>query len=722
MFDPSAPTDATGNYILALDAGGTMTDAILVKPDGGFKVGKSITRRTDEARSYIEAVKDAAAAVNADVDSVHRACSVALYCGTGMLNTILTGTGKRVGLMVTRGFEDITVQEGGLTYLGQTQAELLHQQLHRHPRPLMKHSDVIGISERVCGGSIYGESHLSPGEILIPLDEREVREAAARLIDSGVEIIGIMFINSYADPRHELRAAELAREVARQKGSNIPVLCSVEVAPVSRENSRLKSLLFQCLAAESIRESYLGVEQEAQSHGYRNRLLTLLSYGGAVNVRYPRLYETLISGPIGGLMGARFLGDKLGLNRIVTTDMGGTSFDVGLVVDGRLTIQRSADIAGHRLALPMVQLDSIGSGAGSEVRIDQYKRLHVGPESAGARVGKCLDFDRLTITDINVALGYVDPDYFLGGHVKLSRERALAALKETVADPLGLDVYEAGAGVLDIVNVQMRDLLATMVASKGYNPAEFTLLYYGGAGPVHMWGFTEGLTFADIITVPWAAGFSAFGAACAEYMHRYDRGITVLLPNGLPAAGRAAAAQSLRRTWHELTAEAFKEMANEGVSANQLSFRFGFSARYLGQLESFDAMLPMTDIESFTDVAPIIEAFESMYTNIYPEGARFPDAGYSVTSVYLEAIARKPQPHLASFPSQGSEPDPGAFVERRKVYHRGKWTNFQVWEMQKLTAGNVIKGPAILRDPMTTLVVPPGRRIEFDQFLVIHYR
>src|SRR3990172_1053414 len=245
MFDPSAPNNATGNYILALDAGGTMTDAILVKPDGGFRVGKSITRRTEEARSYIEAVQDAATAVGADVDSVHRNCAVALYCGTGILNTILTGTGKRVGLIVTRGFEDITVQEGGLTYLGQTQAEMFHQQLHRHPRPLMRHSDVIGITERICGGSILGKSHLGSGEILIPLNEREVEEAAARLIDSGVEIIGILFVNSYADPRHELRAAERAREVARQKGRDIPILCSVEVAPVSRENSRLKSLLFQ---------------------------------------------------------------------------------------------------------------------------------------------------------------------------------------------------------------------------------------------------------------------------------------------------------------------------------------------------------------------------------------------------------------------------------------------------------------------------------------------
>src|SRR5208337_2380256 len=143
-------------------------------------------------------------------------------------------------------------------------------------------------------------------------------------------------------------------------------------------------------------------------------------------------------------------------------------------------------------------------------------------------------------------------------------------------------------------------------------------------------------------------------------------------------AGRAAAAQSLKRTWHELIADARKEMADEGVSADRLTFRFGFSARYLGQLESFDATLPITDTESFTDVALVIEAFESMYTKIYPEGARFPDAGYSLTGVYLEAIASKPQPHLASFPNCGPEPDSDAFVERRKVYHRGKWTNFQV--------------------------------------------
>lgn len=722
MSETAASAAVDGGYILALDAGGTMTDAILVKPNGDFTVGKSITRRDDEPRSYREAVADAAHSIGVESADVHAACTIDIYCGTGMLNTILTGTGRRIGLLVTRGFEDITTMEGGLTYLGQTQAETLHQQLHRHPRSLIDHLDVAGVSERVCGGSLMGDSHLPAGHVLIPLNENDVRKGAQRLIDRGVETIGILFLYSFALPAHEHRAKEIVLEMLAERGVEMPVLCSVDVAPVSRENNRLKSLLFQCFAAEEIRSAYLDVEREAKKQGYKGRLLTLLSYGGAVNMEYPRFYETMISGPIGGLMGAQFVGDLLNISNIVTADMGGTSFDVGLIIGGRIGIKKSADIAGHRLALPMVELDSIGSGAGAAVTLDEYKRLHIGPDSAGAAVGCCLDYDKLTITDINVALGYVDPDYFLGGQVKLNRDRALAVLEETIAQPLGLDVYQAGAGVLEVINTQMRELLATMVATKGYNTHDFSLLYYGGAGPVHMWGFTEGIEFADVITLPWAAGFSAFGAACSEYMHRYDRGVSGLIPNGVSEDDRHALADNLRLVWANLEAEARAEMEHEGVDSSLLTFRYGFSARYIGQLESFETTLPSGRMDGAADIQNLIDAFEDMYTKVYPEGARFPDAGYSITSVNLEAVAPKPRPVLHADELAGPAPSPAAFVETRKAYHRDKWLDFKVWEMAELKAGNVVEGPAIIRDPMTTVIVPPGKRMEFDKYRILHYR
>ncbi len=722
MSDSIPAAEGDRQYILALDAGGTMTDAILVKPDGSFTVGKSISRREDEPLSYRESTNDAAEQIGISIEEVHELCGADIYCGTGMLNTILTGTGRKVGLLVTRGFEDITVMEGGLTYLGQSQAEALHQQLHRHTTPLVHPKNVHGISERLGGGCYQGNIHLPPGHDLIPVKEAQVRAATQALLDAKVEVIGILFLYSFVDPIHEHQAKAICAEVLKENGVDIPVVCSADVAPVSKENNRLKSLLFQCFAAEQVRESLLTVETQAQKYGYKGRLLTLLSYGGAVNMEYPRLYETLISGPIGGLIGAQFVAERLGLDNVVTADMGGTSFDVGLIIDKRIGITKSADIAGHRLALPMVELDSVGSGAGSVVYVDEYKRLHVGPESAGAAVGICFKYDRLTVTDINVALGYVDPDYFLGGHMQLDRDKALAALEETVAKPLGLDVYEAGAGVLDIVNTEMNDLLRTMIASKGYDTHDFTLLYYGGAGPVHMYGFAEGIEFDDVITLPWAAGFSAFGAACAEYMHRYDRGSRLLIPNGLSEAELADVAAQIRTAWEDLEAEARKEMEQEGVDPASLTFRYGVSAHYIGQLESFDTSLRDGKMEGPADVARMIDAFETMYTKVYPAGARFPDAGYSLTTVNLEAVAPKPQPSLPEHELSGIEPDPDAFVETRQVYHKNAWAPFKVYEMAALKPGNEIHGPAIIRDPMTTVVIPPERMMSIDARRILHYR
>lgn len=484
-------------YILALDAGGTMTDTILVTPDGSFTVGKSLTNREDEKSSYLESVGDAASYLGLTSSDVHSRTSVSIYAGTGMLNTIITGTGANVGLLVTRGFEHITVIEGGLTWLGESQAEILHSQLRRHTAPLVDSRNVIGVSERIAGPT-YLTAEAKSGEVLIPLNEKEVEEAVKTLLKNKVEVIGIMFLNSYVDPRHELKAKEIAERVIQKHGADVPVVCSAEVAPVMKENNRVKSLLFQAYAAEKTRDQLRQVEQSAQKEGYKASLQTLLSYGGAVTIHYSRLYETVLSGPIGGLTGAQQVAKITGRKNIVTADLGGTSFDVGLVVDGLIGIRKDADFARHRLALPMVALDSVGSGAGSVVRVDEYRRMHIGPKSAGYRVGLCYQYPELTITDINVALGYVDPNYFLGGKVKLDREKALAGLEERVAKPLGLDVFAAGEGVLDVFHTQMKDLIRVTLQSRGYNPSEFTLLCYGGAGPVHMWGYSEGTGVGNV--------------------------------------------------------------------------------------------------------------------------------------------------------------------------------------------------------------------------------
>ncbi len=722
MDSTSNERPADNGYILALDAGGTMTDTILVLPDGSFKVGKSLTNREDESSSYLESVADAAQSIGLTSSAVHGKTNLSIYAGTGMLNTLLTGTGRKAGLLVTRGFEDITTIEGGLTYLGQPQHEMLHNQLHEHTRPMIDPLDVLGVSERVCVGSYFMDKHLPPGEVLIPLHEGQVRDAVVRLIDRGVEIIGILFIGSFINPRHEQLAKAVAEGVIEARGATIPVVCSHEVAPVLKENNRLKSLLLQITAAEHTRAVLKDVERAAQADGYGGQLLTLLSYGGAVNVSYSRLYETVISGPIGGLMGAQVMSRKLGIRNMVCSDMGGTSFDVGLVVNHQIPIRRDPDFAGHRLALPMVALDSVGAGAGSAVWLDKYKRLHVGPESAGAKVGMCYRYDKLTVTDVNVAMGYVDPEYFLGGKICLDRERARAALDEQIARPLGLDLYAAGRGILDVINTNMRDALLTMMLAKGYDPAEFTVLCYGGAGPVHMWGYTEGLNVADVITIPYAAAFSAFGAACAEYMHRYHRGYIASIPNAAGDDYKRKVGAAIDALFRSLEDAARVEMAAEGADLSGLSFKYGVYARYIGQLESFDTSLDFGHLTAPADVDRLVAAFEDMYTKIYPEGARFPEVGYAVSEVYVKAMVPKAMPVIQRHALQGARPRDSAYVGNRTIHHKGRPFDFGVWQMAELAAGNRIEGPAIIRDPMTTVVIPPDKRIEIDEYLVLHYR
>lgn len=714
--------ESGGRYILAIDAGGTMTDSFLVLPNGRFTIGKSLTDREDEATSYLESVRDASELAGTSSAHVHAHAATSIYAGTGMLNTLLTNTGRRTGLLVTRGFEDIATIEGGLTYLGQAHDDLLHAQLHEHPRALVDPGDVRGILERTSGGSYVMEKHVGPGEILIPLAELQVAEAVDELLDDGVEVVGILFTNSFINSAHEEQAKAIAQERIQRRGLGVPVLTSHEVAPVLKENNRLKSLLLQCTAAESTRRTLVEVEDAARKDGYRGQLLTLLSHGGAVNVRYPRLYETIISGPIGGLMGAQIFSRELDLDHVLCCDMGGTSFDVGLVLKREIPIRKDPEFAGHRLALPMVALDSVGAGAGSTIAVDRYKRLRIGPESAGARVGRCYRFDQLTITDVNVALGYVDPDYFLGGKVRLDREAALTALEETVARPLGLDPFEAGSGILDLVNTRMRDAASAMMLAKGHNPADFTVLVYGGAGPVHMWGLTDGLGVKDVITLPYAAAFSAFGASCSEYMHRYHKGYVAAIPNGAPAEYRRRLGAEVEAAFRQIEDTARDELAAEGADVSEIGFRYGLYARYLGQLESFDTPLDIEGADQARDVDALVAAFERMYTQIYPEGARFPDVGYAISELYVKATIPKAMPVLRRYALAGPKPRDSAYVEARSVHHRGRLVEFGVWQMDELRAGNVIRGPCIVRDPMTTLVVPPEREIELDSLRVIHYR
>ena len=710
-------------YVVALDAGGTMTDTFLVDHEGEFSLGKALTNKENESKSYMESVVDAARYAGSTATDIHRKAIGITYAGTTMLNILVTGTGARVGLLATKGFQYVPNLERGLTWLGLSYEDAMHMALLKHTPWLVDINLVRPVAERIKGPTMYPGCHIPPGTPVVPLREIDVRQGVNELLDEGVEAIAIVFMHSYENPIHEQRAAEIAKEIVRERGLDIPVVASYEICPIAFETERMKSVLVECYAGRKAAAQLFKVESEATGCGYEHELQTLLSYGATASIRYPRIYESIISGPTGGLLGSKeLLGKVAGIDNMICTDLGGTTFDMGLITKGNLPINVEPSFHGHRLSLPMLSIDSIGAGTGTVVRVDeQLKLIKTGPESAGSDVGTCYRYPDITVGDIDLILGYLNPDYFLGGAVKLDKQAAMKALEERLAAPLGQPLYEVSSKVLDLLHTGMKNHLSSMLLSKGLNSSDYTLIAYGGSGPLHMWGLVEDMDLAGVVTCPWAAAFSAYGAAAADYFHRYQKSLLCVLPAGQPGEVLLYMSMGLNDAWQELEERAYVELEKEGYPRESVRFNYGIYGRYLGQMVSWEAPVEKGSVQSVEDVENLIAAFEKAYTTIYPVAARMPEMGYAVTAVYCQATVDRIKPIVATHPLKGKTPPENAYKGRRDVYHR-EWTPFDVWEMDPLEAGNRIDGPAIVEHPMTTLVIPPENYVELDEHKLIWYR
>lgn len=698
--------------IISIDAGGTMTDCIAVREDGSFLLGKALTNREDESQSFAESIKDA---LNDTKPNLER-LKICAYAGTLLLNAVLTRRGVKTGLLTTKGFEHLIYFSRGHSWLGYSYIDKLHAVTHIypdiHPGPIVPQRLIRGISERID----------SKGHIVIPLDEKGVRDSVNELLDEGCESIAVTYLHSTVNPIHELRTKEIAKDLVKKRGLNVNVVISSEVAPRGKETERAISTVIQAFAAEPAAKQLLRVEAKAKEMNFKGNLYTVLSYGGLVDIRYPRLYETLISGPIGGVLGSKFVGEILGEKNIIATDLGGTSFDVGIIRDGIIYVEREPEVARYMLSLPMVRTDSIAAGAGMVVRVDPVSKvITLGPESAGYRVGVCLDYPEVTISDCDVTLGYLNPNYFLGGKVKLNRDAAIKAIKERIAEPLDLDVYSAAYLAIASLHARMSDWLNATLMARGYTPLDYVLFSYGGAGPLHMWGF-DAIPFKDYITFKFAAGFSAFGNATVDYLIREHKSIDIFVPPNPDKETVMRVGEQLNSVWEELENKQLQILASQGFSKEQIIFKQIAYMRYTGQLEDHEVFSPRSRILRPEDFDDLVKAFEKIYTSIYPKAALFPEAGLTIKEVATIAVVTGlPKPKIVKKPIVGEKPPEDAYKGRREVFYEGEWVTFEVWEMDPLKPGNKIYGPAIIEHPMTTLVVPPNRRIFVDEYEFIHY-
>jgi acetone carboxylase beta subunit len=704
--------------VLAIDAGGTMTDTFIVDEHGSFVVGKAQTTPQDESVGFMASARDALGQWESTPEQSFPHVVSGIYSGTAMLNRLLQRQGLRIGCIVNAGHEDYLRLERGIqTYLGTSYSDRLHLATHFHNEPLVPRERLKGVRGRI---DVFGEE-------VLPLREDDAREAARELLEDGVQGIVVSLLFSYRNPGHERRVGEIVAEEKAAMGvdGSVPVFLSCELYPMRRDLPRLNSTVIEAYAAEPSRATLKAVREVTRANGAPFELRVMAAHGGTVSIEAQELARTLVSGPIGGVVGGQALARRMDIGNVLCTDIGGTSFDIALITDGRFEITQTPDVARFILNMPLVKIDSIGAGTGSFVRVNpNSNRPELGPDSAGSRIGTCWPeggLETISVTDLNLVLGRLNPDYFLGGEVKLDPERARAAVSLQLARPLGLDTDEAAAGVIELFEQTLKNEAVGRILGKGYSPADYTLLCYGGGGPLHVAGYTEGVDYDEVLVPAWAAGFSAFGCACADFDYRYDRTIDLPLLPAFGEAERAGIGGMITAAWQGLQDRVAGEFSKSGIARASIRFTHAVRMQYFGQLNDIEFVSPHDALEQAAQVDDLIASFEDAYAKVYASSARSPEFGYLVTHAIVHGTVDVEKPALPELAEEGAAPP----VKDCRPVHWGRagggvHVDTDIYQLEQITAGSTIAGPAIVEHSATTFAVPPGRMARLDGHHIFH--
>jgi len=707
-------------YSVYLDTGGTFTDCVIPGSDGTFTRGKALTKPDRLTDSFFGSIENAANKLGKSAKYILTQTDEVGYGTTLGTNIIVTRKGgPKLGFITTRGFEDRTIV-GRLRSAGLTRTEAMHLISADKPDPIIPRPLIKGVTERID----------SAGGVIIPLREAEVRQAVNELLDEGVEGIAVGLLWSFLNPSHEVRVREIIREIAHE----IPVALSSEVAPVAREYSRFMSTIIDLYIGKPLKVLLSQIQNDLSKNGYKKPLLVMQAVGGLANASVVKPGTTLHSGPVGGLAGVEFMRDLYGIKSAIGSDVGGTSFDVCVSSGTERYYLREPIVGRFQIATPMCEIDTIGAGGGTIARFhESSKTIRVGPDSAGSSPGPvCYGFGgtQPTVTDANVVMNRIDPNFFWGGTMKLDREKAVAAIKEKIADPMGMKVEDAAEAICKILDGQMETLLGQTMAKRGIDPSKFVLFAFGGAGAAQAAGYSEHLPFSKVIVPFNAAAFCAFGAATADIKHRYEASCYVSFSD-IPydpitlkfdlerihlEQFPSRVIDRLNNVFKDLDKRISTEMAAEGFSNEKVTRRYEILARYIGQLWELRAPVSINHIGSAADLATILNSFSQQYETDYGREAMVPSAGVEIISLAAEGIAPAVKPKCVPRDYVGKDPST-ALKGKREVYFNGSWVKTNVYDHSKLQVGNIIEGPSIIELEDTTVVVPRGRKITIDEYL-----
>ncbi len=658
----SKSAEATSTRILAVDTGGTFTDLLLLEEDGRLRTLKVPSTPGDPA----EAVLTGSRRIMGENVHPHRL----LHGSTVATNGLLERKGARVLLVTNRGFEDVIE-------IGRQNRPQLYALVGHRPSPLVAREDRLGISGR-----------LGPeGEEIQPLDLRELSGLPDRC--AGAEALAVVLLHAYADPAHEEAVAGVLEPMG------LPLSVSSRLLPEYREYERTSTTVVNAYVSPMM-SRYLGrLDRESGA----DKVQIMGSNGGAVPVRRAirEPVHTVLSGPAGGVVGARSWADRSGFQQIITFDMGGTSTDVSLC-PGRPLHTREFEIAGQPVAIPVIDIHTVGAGGGSLARVDAGGALRVGPESAGADPGPISygsGGKEVTVTDAHVWLGRLPPGGFLGGEGSLDRNRIKDPLG-ALAEKLGKTPEGAAEGVLEVANTAMERALRVISVERGFDPAEFVLVAFGGAGALHVAELTERLGAAGALVPPDPGLLSAYGMLAAPPTREVSRTLLLLSTLDDTQAGMDLAFKALE-------SQAVGEMLEEGNRFEDLTLNFWVDARYQGQ--SFEIRVPR---EGW------VEAFHRRHLERY---------GYARKDTPVEAVTLRVVVEGRAFPlihdplPESDAPPP---TMEKTVYHAGEEITARAVWRRELRKGHTLHGPALVMEYSSTTWLPPAWRLEVDAWGSLH--
>lgn len=691
---------AIRRFYVGVDTGGTFTDLVAMDEGGGLVTAKTPTTPGALEVGVFEGLRLLATGLDLALDEFLPSVVRIGYGTTQATNALIERKGAATWLLTTQGFGDsIFIQRllGFTAALARDRLGMYRER--RYPEPIVPRGCVREIPERVD----------QAGNVVLPLDEEAARRALESALEGGAEALAVCLLWSFRNDSHERRVRDLAREIA---GDAVSIALSSEVSPVIGEYERTASTVINAFLARDARAHYRRLEDALRERGFRGAFRVLNSTGGVIPARDAgeRPILTLLSGPTGGVTGSRHLAETLGHRNVITSDMGGTSFDVSLIVEGRPLVSLGRETGGYHLSVPMVDIRTIGAGGGSIVSVEDGL-LRVGPESAGSVPGPvCYGRGgaRVTVTDADVVLGIIDPGRFLGGRMRLDAEAAERAVREQVAEPLGLGVDEAAAGVRRIVESQMADLLREVTIGRGHDPRSFVLYAYGGAGPMHCAGYGRELGVERIVVPATSMVHSAYGALASDILFSAER--SRILQGSADGSGLDPGV--IEAEFAALEGECRAALAASGVAESEWEISRFAEMRYRSQTHELLVPVPAGPIdEPLVDL--IAARFHEVYETTYGEGAAFVDAGIEIETFRVEALGRTTKPAFAE--RVAGRP---AASRTREVYvpEEAGRVSVEVVDWLDLDAGMRVPGPAIIEHPGTTVVVGTGQVAAVDTY------